>query len=114
MPSCACRTDLNPCRARPPARRPWSVSVRSRTVKYDDAVTGLVLVTPGNKVHGAAPHALPVVRHFVRSTKGIASDIAKEGSEEVGYDRVPLHAANSLRNFFRIVDGELPQVTQPL
>ncbi|MFI6050356.1 alpha/beta hydrolase [Streptomyces violascens] len=82
--------------------------------KHGDAVTGLVLVNPGNKVHGAAAHALPVVRHFVRSTKGIASDIAKEGSAEVGYDRVPLHAANSLRAFFRIVDGELPQVTQPL
>ncbi|WP_406508986.1 alpha/beta hydrolase [Streptomyces sp. NBC_00212] len=82
--------------------------------KHGDAVTGLVLVNPGNKVHGAAAQALPLVRHFVRSTKGIASDIAKEGSEEVGYDRVPLHAANSLRNFFKIVDGELPQVTQPL
>ena len=27
---------------------------------------------------------------------------------------MPLHAAHSLRNFFKIVDGELPQVTQPL
>ncbi|MFE3524550.1 alpha/beta hydrolase [Streptomyces sp. NPDC059161] len=82
--------------------------------KHGDEISGLVLVNPGNKVHGAAAHALPVVRHFVRSTKGIASDIALEGSEEIGYDRVPLHAAHSLRNFFKIVDGELPQVTQPL
>ncbi|RCH69557.1 alpha/beta fold hydrolase [Streptomyces sp. SDr-06] len=82
--------------------------------KHGDEVSGLVLVNPGNKVHGAAARALPVVRHFVPSTKGIASDIAKEGSQEVGYDRVPLHAAHSLRNFFRLVDGELPQVTQPL
>ena len=42
------------------------------------------------------------------------SDIAKAGAQEVGYDRVPLHAAHSLRNFFRLVDGELPQVTQPM
>lgn len=27
---------------------------------------------------------------------------------------MPLHAAHSLRNFLRLVDGELPQVTQPL
>ncbi|MFE2735030.1 alpha/beta hydrolase [Streptomyces sp. NPDC059349] len=82
--------------------------------KHGDDVAGLVLVNPGNKVHGLAARALPVARHLVPSTKGIASDIAKEGSSEIGYDRVPLHAAHSLRNFFRIVDRELPQVTQPL
>ena len=27
---------------------------------------------------------------------------------------MPLHAAHSLRSFFRLVDAELPQVTQPL
>ncbi|CAM5645891.1 Alpha/beta fold hydrolase OS=Streptomyces tendae OX=1932 GN=GUR47_11855 PE=4 SV=1 [Streptomyces tendae] len=44
----------------------------------------------------------------------IASDIAKPLSTELGYDRVPLHAAHSLRAFFRLADGDLPQVTQPL
>lgn len=82
--------------------------------RHGDAVSGVVVVNPANKVHGLSAYALPVARHLVRSTKGIASDIAKEGSVELGYDRVPLHAAHSLRNFFRMVDGELPQVTQPL
>ncbi|MET8243445.1 alpha/beta fold hydrolase [Streptomyces sp. NPDC005202] len=82
--------------------------------KHGDAVTGVVVVNPANKVHGLSAHALPVARHFVRTTKGIASDIAREGSAELGYDRVPLHSAHSLKTFFRLVDGELPQVTQPL
>ncbi|MEU6475649.1 alpha/beta fold hydrolase [Streptomyces sp. NPDC047017] len=82
--------------------------------RHGDAVTGVVVVNPANKVHGLSAYALPVARHLVRTTKGIASDIALEGSAEVGYDRVPLHAAHSLRNFLRLVDGELPQVTQPL
>ncbi|MFI8822972.1 alpha/beta hydrolase [Streptomyces sp. NPDC053431] len=82
--------------------------------KHGDAVSGIVLVNPGNKVHGVAARALPVVRHFVPSTKGIASDIAKPGVAELGYDRVPLHAAHSLRRFFQTVDAELPQVTQPV
>ncbi|MDL2079552.1 alpha/beta fold hydrolase [Streptomyces sp. GXMU-J15] len=82
--------------------------------KHGDAIDGVVVVNPANKVHGLAAHALPVARHLVRSTKGITSDIAKGGSEELGYTRVPLHAAHSLRNFFRQVDRELPQVTQPL
>ncbi|MBW5424325.1 alpha/beta fold hydrolase [Streptomyces sp. BG9H] len=82
--------------------------------KHGDAISGIVLVNPANKLHGLSPYALPVVRHLVRTTKGIASDIAKPGSVEIGYDRVSLHAAYSLRIFFRLVDGELPQVTQPL
>ncbi|WP_030783722.1 alpha/beta hydrolase [Streptomyces sp. NRRL S-920] len=82
--------------------------------KHGDAISGIVLVNPANKLHGLSPYALPVARHFVRTTKGIASDIAKPGSVEIGYDRVPLHAAHSMRVFFRMVDGELPQVTQPL
>ncbi|MEC4018955.1 alpha/beta hydrolase [Streptomyces sp. H27-D2] len=82
--------------------------------KHGDAISGIVLVNPGNKVHGLAAKALPVARHVVRSTKGIVSDIAKGGSQEVGYDRIPLHAAHSLRKFFTLVDAELAQVTQPL
>lgn len=74
----------------------------------------MVVVNPANRMHGFSPYALPVARHLVRTTKGIASDIAREGGAELGYDRVPLHAAHSLRNFFRLVDRELPQVTQPL
>ncbi|MET9642900.1 alpha/beta hydrolase [Streptomyces syringium] len=81
---------------------------------HGDAVRGVVVVNPGNKVHGLAAKALPVARHLVRTTKGIASDIAKPGAAEIGYGRVPLHAAHSLRRFFRLVDSELPQVTQPL
>ncbi|MGW4276729.1 alpha/beta hydrolase [Streptomyces seoulensis] len=82
--------------------------------KHGDAIDGVMVVNPANKVHGLAAYALPVARHLVPTTKGIASDIAKEGAAELGYDRVPLHAAHSLRRFFRLLDGELPQVTQPL
>jgi carboxylesterase len=82
--------------------------------KHGDAVAGVVVVNPGIKVHGVAAHFLPVVRHVVPSVRGLIDDIAKPGGGEIGYDRVPLHAAHSLRRFFRLVDGELPQVTQPL
>jgi carboxylesterase len=82
--------------------------------KHGDEIGGIVVVNPANKVHGLSAYALPVLRHLVRTTKGLTSDIAKEGGIEIGYDKVPLHAAHSLRNFFRLVDGELPQVTQPM
>ncbi|MFI7386850.1 alpha/beta hydrolase [Streptomyces sp. NPDC049813] len=81
---------------------------------HGDRVAGLVLVNPGIKVHGLAAHALPVARHVVRTVPGVADDIAKEGAHELGYARVPLHAAHQLRRFFRLVDRDLPQVTQPV
>ncbi|MEU5243212.1 alpha/beta fold hydrolase [Streptomyces asoensis] len=82
--------------------------------KHGEGVDGVIVVNPANKVHGLSAYALPVARHLVRTTRGITSDIAKPGVLESGYDRVPLHAAHSLRTFLRLVDGELPQVTQPL
>ncbi|MFE7931742.1 alpha/beta hydrolase [Streptomyces sp. NPDC057456] len=82
--------------------------------KHGEGVDGVIVVNPANRVHGLSAYALPVARHLVRTTKGITSDIAKEGVLESGYDRVPLHSAHSLRTFLRMVDGELPQVTQPL
>ncbi|WP_030156072.1 alpha/beta hydrolase [Streptomyces sp. NRRL S-244] len=82
--------------------------------RHGDAVRGIVLVNPVNKINDPMAFALPVAQHFLRSTPGIASDIAKPGVDEVGYTRVPTRAANSLRQFLRLVDTELPQVTQPV
>ncbi|MET9883916.1 alpha/beta fold hydrolase [Streptomyces sp. NPDC006430] len=82
--------------------------------KHGDAISGIVLVNPANKVHDPLALALPVAKHFLRSVPGIANDIAKPGAQEVGYDRVPTRAAHSLRKFFQLVDAELPQVTQPV
>ncbi|MEV4194070.1 alpha/beta hydrolase [Streptomyces toxytricini] len=82
--------------------------------KHGDAISGIVLVNPANKLHDPRAFALPVAKHFIRSTPGIASDIAKPGASELAYDRVPTRAAQSLRDFLRLLDGDLPQVTQPV
>lgn len=82
--------------------------------RHGDAVSGVAVVNPAATFPRLEGLALPVGRFLVRSAKGISSDIAKEGSAEVGYDRVPTHAAYSAREFFRVVRADLPQVTQPL
>ncbi|MET9291770.1 alpha/beta fold hydrolase [Streptomyces sp. NPDC003077] len=82
--------------------------------RHGDAIRGVIVVNPANKLRDAAAPLLPVLRHVIRTTKGVADDIAKPGSHEIGYSRVPLHAAHSLRRFLRLVDDELPHVTQPL
>ncbi|SEN70226.1 alpha/beta hydrolase [Actinacidiphila rubida] len=82
--------------------------------KHGSRISGLVLVNPSVKADSLQLKAVPVIRHVVPSVPGIASDIALEGAEEVGYDRTPLHAVHSLTRFWRVVQPGLPQVTQPL
>ncbi|GAA3658591.1 alpha/beta hydrolase [Streptomyces chitinivorans] len=81
---------------------------------HGDAVSGVVAVNPAATLPRIQGYALPVLRHLVPSTRGVTGDIAKEGAVEVGYDRVPLHAAHSLYDLLRTVRGELPRVTRPL
>jgi carboxylesterase len=82
--------------------------------QHGPAVDGIVLVNPSVKADSAQLKAVPVLRHFVPSVKGIASDIAKDGSQEIGYDRTPLHAVYSLTRLWRVVQAQLPRVDQPL
>jgi carboxylesterase len=82
--------------------------------QHGDAVTGVVLVNPSVKADSHQLKAVPVLRHLVPSVAGIASDIAKEGTAEVGYDRTPLRAVHSLSRFWKLVRNELPEITQPM
>ncbi|WP_127357719.1 alpha/beta hydrolase [Actinacidiphila soli] len=82
--------------------------------QHGDAISGIVLVNPSVKADSHQLKAVPVLRHLVPSVPGIASDIAKDGVQETGYDRTPLHAVHSLSRFWKLVRNGLPQVTQPL
>jgi carboxylesterase len=82
--------------------------------RHGDAVSGVAVVNPAVTFPRVQGYALPVLRHLLPSTKGLTDDIAKGGVHELGYTRVPLHAAYSLLQLFHTVRGELAQVTQPL
>ena len=57
---------------------------------------------------------LPVLKRITPSFPGIVDDIKKPGVTESGYDRLPLHAAHSMLDFYRNLEPALPKVTQPL
>ena len=78
------------------------------------AVSGLVLVNPS--LTGDTPLLMltPVLKFAVPSLKGIASDIKKEEVSELGYDRVPVKAVDSLRRLWRVTQAQLGDVTQPV
>jgi carboxylesterase len=83
-------------------------------IEHGTDVAGVVLVNPAVKVEDPRLRLLPVIRRVVSSFPGIASDIAKPGSTELAYDRVPLHALASFLQLQADVVPRLPSVTSPL
>jgi carboxylesterase len=77
-------------------------------------VSGMVLVNPSLAPDTKLFLLAPVLKLVVPSLPGIASDIKKEGVQELGYTRVPVRAAASLPALWRLTQSRLGQVTQPV
>jgi carboxylesterase len=82
--------------------------------KHGDEIAGLILVNPSVKRNRPVEALIPPLSLVVPSMPGIASDIKREGADEVGYDRVPLKAARSLTHLWRAVAADLAEVTAPV
>lgn len=79
------------------------------------AVRGLVLVNPSLVADNKALFAIaPVLKMFVPSVKGVASDIKKPQTTELGYDRTPTKAAATLPGLWRSTQQHLSELTQPI
>ena len=81
---------------------------------HGSAVRGLVLVNPSLAPDTKLFLLAPVLKHVIKSLPGIASDIAKPGAHELGYDRVPVRAAATLPKLWSETVRNLSQVTQPV
>jgi carboxylesterase len=81
--------------------------------QHGPEVAGLVLVNPSLTDTKVALLA-PVLKLVVPSLKGIGSDIKKEGAHEISYDRVPVRAAASLPQLWKLTRQRLAEVTQPV
>lgn len=82
--------------------------------QHPDEVAGLVLVNPSVTTMDRRAFLAPLLKWFVPSLPGIANDIKKPGAREVAYDRVPLKAFDSLRQFWKLTRTDLGKVTAPL
>jgi len=78
------------------------------------SVRGLVVVNPSLTADTKLFALAPVMKLVVPSLKGIASDIKKEGVQELGYDRVPVKAAATLPRLWRATVAGLDQLSQPV
>jgi carboxylesterase len=79
-----------------------------------DAVSGLVLVNPSITADTKLFLLAPALKLVVPSLKAIGSDIKKEGSTELAYDRTPVKAAATLPALWKVTDRNLSQVTAPV
>jgi carboxylesterase len=79
-----------------------------------DGVAGLVLVNPSVTADTKLFLLAPVLKLVVPSLKGIGSDIKKEGAHELSYDRVPVRAAATLPQLWKVTQQQLGEVTQPV
>jgi carboxylesterase len=57
---------------------------------------------------------LPLLRRVVASLPPIGNDINKPGVTEPAYDRLPVKAAYQLARLWKVADGDVARVTQPL
>jgi carboxylesterase len=78
------------------------------------AVRGLVLVNPSVTADTRLFMLAPLLKLFVPSLKGIASDIKKEQASELGYDRIPVRAAATLPGLWSVTREHLSDLTQPI
>jgi carboxylesterase len=77
-------------------------------------VSGLVLVNPSLAPDTKLFLLAPLLKYVVPSLPGVGSDIKKPGTTELSYDRVPVRAAASLPQIWRLTTRDLASVTQPV
>lgn len=75
---------------------------------------GTILVNPSLMTERKDAVVLPFAQRFIPSFPGITNDIAMPGVDEGGYDRLPLKAAYSLSELWKICRADLASITTPV
>jgi carboxylesterase len=81
---------------------------------HGKAVSGVVVVNPSLAPDTKLFLLAPVLKHLIPSLPGVEGDIKKPGAVEGGYKRVPVRAAATLPQMWKLTAAHLPEVTQPL
>jgi carboxylesterase len=82
--------------------------------EHGDEIAGIVLVNPAVHTERLDRFALPVIQRFIAGFPGISNDIAKPGMDEGAYDKLPLKAAYSLQQLWKIIKTDIGKVTVPV
>jgi len=106
-----------------------AISSRCRTVvafglSMGGAIVLALAASRPSDVHGLAlanPYVfdrrhllIPVGKRFLRNVPGTPNDIAKPGTDEMAYDRMPVPAIVSMAAMMKRVRAALPSIRQPV
>jgi carboxylesterase len=77
-------------------------------------IAGVVVVNPSLFTTRKDAKVLPALRFVVPSMPPVGNDVKKAGVIEPAYDRLPVKAAYQLSKLWKITNGDLSRLTQPL
>ncbi|PRX97022.1 alpha/beta hydrolase [Allonocardiopsis opalescens] len=83
-------------------------------LRHGEGVRGVVLVNPSLAPDTKLFLLAPALKWLVPSLRGVTDDIKRDGVHEVGYDRVPVRAAATLPELWRLTRAGLPSLTRPV
>lgn len=81
---------------------------------FGNRFIGTILVNPALATERKDAPLLPIAQRFIPAFPGIANDIAKPGVDEVAYSKLPLKAAYSLQQLWKIARADLATITTPV
>ncbi|MEI6362116.1 MAG: alpha/beta fold hydrolase [Actinomycetes bacterium] len=82
--------------------------------EHGDDISGIVLVNPAVHTERLDRFALPVLQRFVGGFPGISNDINKPDQDEGAYDKIPLKAAHSMQQMWKLIKTDIGKVKVPL
>ncbi len=85
-----------------------------RLAEEDPAVRGVAVINHALVFGNPLVPLAGLLRHLVRSTPGIASDLLDPGAREPAYDRTPTAGVAQLWRLARLTRRDLPQLRAPL
>lgn len=88
-------------------------ALRLAQLRPDD-VSAVIMVNPAIASDRFDVKLVPALKWLVPSMPGIGNDIKKPGGDEIGYDRTPLKALDSMMRAWTLIRADLSKVTAPL
>ena len=88
-------------------------ALRLAQLRPDD-VSAVIVVNPAIASDRFDVKLVPALKWLLPSMPGIGNDIKKPGSDEIGYDRTPLKALDSMMQAWKLIRADLPKITAPL
>jgi len=84
-----------------------------RMAQLHPEISGIILINQACKFTHPKFWFIPLIRHLIKSTPAIASDIKDPDYKEIGYSRTPTEGVHQMLLLLKKVRKDLPEITLP-